>query len=273
MDEKLPSFKKPPLIETAISVQFRTISGLTNGHLGILWDGHFRDRYPKAMDAQPIATQTETFDEEPSRRIRLPSFRIGTGDGASRLQLISEDDQQMIQLQNGRLVFNWRKLGNGAYPRWEQVRPGFDDALHTFEGFLQRQGLARIEANQWEVTYVNHLSRGQEWDKPSDWPALLPGLLGQAAANDEAMPEAVQCGYHFVLPGRRGRLHIELYHGFTGLEASASEILGLQFTTRGPITTNDGEDLASGIELGHSVIVRQFDHVTGPVAHRIWERE
>src|ERR1035437_8819995 len=115
MGEDLPSFKKPPVIETAISVQFKSVDGLTNAHLGLFWDRHLREAYPKVVDAELITPQTEVFGENIRRRLRLPSFRIGPSEAAMRLQMISEDDQTMVQIQNGRLVFTWRKMKDGAY--------------------------------------------------------------------------------------------------------------------------------------------------------------
>jgi len=273
MDEPLPSFKKPPVVETAISLQFKAVEGLTNAHLGIFWDHHLRKAYPKAVDAQPIIPQMEMFGDQMHRRLRLPGFQVVPVEAAARLQMMSENDQTMVQVQNGRLVFNWRKMKDGEYPRWHHVLPAFEEALDNFRAFLPAHGFKDIEPNQWEVTYVNHLLKAHDWEKPTDWPQLLPGLIGSTENASREMIESLECRYRFALPEARGRLHVELHHAFTSLEQDATEILVLQLTARGGLELDAGRDIAKGMANGHSTIVRKFTELTGPGAHKKWERE
>lgn len=176
MIEPPPSFKNPPLVEVAASLQFTSIEGFSNAHLGIFWQA-VQGNYPKVRDADVIANQSELFGDE-LRRARLPHFRIAIGEAAARLQMWSRDDQSMIQLQNGRLVCNWRRSKGSEYPRWPIVRSRLYDSKVVFDSLLNAHNLPPIEVNQWEVTYLNHLEHGRDWHSPSDWPVLLPGLLG-----------------------------------------------------------------------------------------------
>lgn len=272
MNETLPSFRKPPVVETAVSAQFRPINGFTNAHLGLFWE-RIRGAYPKAVDAEPIIPQTEAFGEEARRRLRLPGFRIMPGAAAARLQMISEDDRGMVQVQNGRLIYNWRGGAGATYPRWHRVFPDFQTVLHEFEALLGTQGLARIEPNQWEVTYVNHLRKGHDWLDATEWPKLLPGLIGSMGLPSAAPAESVACNMTFALADQKGRLHVTLQHGFASADRDAEELLVLQLTARGGVDRASSADLFSGFHLGRRAIVEKFAAITGAEAHRKWERE
>ncbi len=272
MSSSLPSFQNPPVIETALSVQFKPLRGFANAHLGLFWD-RIRREFPKTADADPILPQEELFGDQILRRPRLPSFRIVAGEGAARLQMISEDNRAMVQLQNGRLAYNWRRMVDGEYPRWRTVMPKFESARDTLADFLSSEGLGEIEPNQWEGAYVNHLTRGRDWEEASDWSRLIPGLIGTAGVAPVGKTESVGCNWRFALPEDRGRLHIDLFHGFSGAEQTAEEVLVLQLTARGGVKSLDGWGTAAGLEIGHAAIVRTFAAITGAEAHNQWERE
>ena len=271
MSQALPSFRNPPVIETALSVQFKPLKGMSNAYLGLFWD-RVRALYPKAQDADPIEPQIERFGTD-LPRARFPQLRIAAAHPAARLRMSSEDGHAMLQLQNGRLVFNWRRLDGGEeYPRWTKVEPRFQAALQELEGFAGDEKLGSIEPNQWEVTYVNHLVRGREWRSQADWRELLPGVIGATSAVSAGEFESTGCHSHFVLPGNAGRLHIELTHGFAGPDEDADELLIVQLTARGGIDKSHG--LASGLALGREAIVRSFAEITGErVRKEIWGQE
>jgi len=271
MDEPLPSFRKPPVIETALSVQFQPLRRMSNAHLGLFWD-RFRATYPKLQDADPIEPQVERFGTEVPRA-RFPQLRIAASHPAARLRMSSEDGHVMLQLQNGRLVFNWRRLdGENDYPRWTRVEPQFQRALKELKTFAEAEGLGPIEPNQWEVTYVNHLVRGREWQDPAEWQELLPGVLGATSGVSVGTLETAGCHVHFVLPNDAGRLHVELTHGFAGPDEDADELLIVQLTARGGIDAS--RDASAGLALGREAIVRSFAEIAGArVRNEIWEQE
>ncbi len=269
MDQPLPSYRDPPVVETALSVQFKPVKGLRNAHLGLFWQ-QSRDSFPTVNDAEPIESQEETFG---GHRQRLPHFRFATGHQGARLQMEARDGHMMIQLQNGRLVYNWRSLDDGLYPRWDRVLREFLRALARFSGFLEAEGLPSIVPIQWEVTYVNRFVRGREWQENAEWTDVVPGLIGTASRLRTASLETVSTNWHFVLPERVGRLHVDLTHGFAGPEDEAEEFLILQLTARGGIDEEKGHDLNWGLNTGRKAIVRSFSEITGKGVQTLWGRE
>jgi len=271
MGQRLPSFRKPPVIETALSVQFQPLKGMSNAYLGLFWQ-RVRETYPKLQDAAPIEPQIERFGSDVPRA-RFPQLRIAAAHPAARLRMSSEDGHQMLQLQNGRLIFNWRRLDGGQeYPRWTTVEPQFRDAVRELSAFAKDEKLGTIEPNQWEVTYVNHLIHGREWQSQADWPEVLPGIIGAADAVSSGSLESMGFHTRYTLGEDAGRLHIELTHGFDGPDEDADELLVLQLTSRGGV--DDSRDLTAGMRLGREAIVRSFAEITGERVRRdVWEQE
>lgn len=268
MPKELAHFKRPPLVETAISVQFDTLEEFGNAHLGLFWN-RVRDRFPDREDATPIEPQIERFGSQASRA-RLPEFRVAPPRPAARLQMASTDGHLMLQIQNGRLVFNWRRLKDGQYPTWKNVKPGFFDALGVFSDFLSGEGLGCINPNQWEVTYANHLLKGREWQSPAEWSELLPGMIGAVSGDSGAEFETCGVRTHYVLPNQSGRLHIELRHAFVEVdEEEESEALVLHLTARGAVSSES--ELSDRLERAHEAIVTSFSRITGQaVRDKVW---
>jgi len=244
---------------------------MSNAHLGLFWS-RVREAYPKLQDAEPIEPQIERFGTD-ARSERLPQLRIAAAHPAARLRMSSEDGHVMLQLQNDRLVLNWRRLGGGAeYPRWTTVEPQFWSAFRELERFARDEQLGVIEPNQWEVTYLNHLAKGREWQSPGDWRRMLPGVIGSTDVITSGTLESTGCHAHFVLPENAGRLHVDVTHGFAGTDEAADELIVVQLTARG--TADESRDLASGLSLGRRAIVRSFAEIAGDhVRKEIWLEE
>lgn len=252
-------------------MQFQPLKRMSNAHLGLFWS-RVRETYPKLQDADPIEPQIERFGTD-LPRARFPQLRIAAPHPAARLRMSSEDGHVMLQLQNGRLVFNWRRLdGGNEYPRWTQVEPQFQAALRELTAFAEAEELGSIEPNQWEVTYVNHLVRGREWNAPSEWKDVLPGVIGSIEMVSMGGFESMGCHAHFALPDNAGRLHVEVTHGFAGPDEDADELLIVQLTARGGI--DEGRDVSSGLAFGREAIVRTFGQISGErIRTEVWEQE
>lgn len=266
----LPDFEHPPLVETATSVQFAPLSNLSNAMIALLWHEEFREGFPRTEDAEPLETQHEQFDDS------LPTYsqfmlRFGR-QTAQRLQMLSCDKQWMIQLQNGRLVFNWRKLGEHDYPRWHQTTPRFAESLAKLRRFCTENELGEVLPEQWEVTYANHLIRGKDWDSADDWPVLLPGIFGQSEFHQLLRRESGSADLHFEIRPKRGRLHLDVRHGTRADGDDSVEVLVLRLTARGTLATPDVDAVLNGLNLGRTLIVSTFAHVTGAAIQKRWGR-
>jgi uncharacterized protein (TIGR04255 family) len=178
----------------------------------------------------------------------------------------------MIQIQNGRLHFNWLGTEGGAYPRYEKVREGLVTALRALTQFLDQERLGSFQPNQWEITYVNHIPRGSVWSAPNDWSFFRP--LGPVPTiPDVATAESFGGEWHFVIPEQRGRLHVQWAHvRQSEPEQKQQEGIRLTFTARGP-APKDGDSVQAvldGLDLGRKTIVQSFKGLMSDEANKYW---
>src|SRR5258708_3440935 len=202
-----PEYEQPPVSESILGVQFELLPNFKNGHLGAFWR-QLGPEWPNVADAPSLEQEFERFDDSARwQKLRLqlqltqePSFRI---------QIKNKDADKMIQVQNGRLHFNW--LG-GKYPRYNAVLEGFSSALEKFKNFLVQENLGEFRPNQWEVTYLNQIDRGSVWERPPDWEFFRP-LATVPQLESLANLESFNGDWHYVIPTNRGRLHVQWQHG------------------------------------------------------------
>jgi len=111
----------------------------------------------------------------------------------------------MLQIQNGRLHFNWLGQKGGKYPRYNDVRENFLWALQRFIEFVATEKLGDFRPNQWEVKYLNHIPKGTVWNAPGDWDFFRP-LGGVPTIEGLIQGESFVGEWHFIIPEQRGRL-------------------------------------------------------------------
>jgi uncharacterized protein (TIGR04255 family) len=267
--DNLPSFSNPPLIETILGVQFDEIPNLTSAHFGWYWREFLDNAWVRTQETPALTDQFETFGES-SRRFPFPhiSAKILTSIPLTRMQFINDKDDRVIQIQNTRFLYNWRKR-ESVYPRFHDLYPEFEAHLSRFREFLAAASLEDIAPNQWEVTYINHIERGELWETPEDWHRILPGLIPppRSMPGTKLEREAGEISFQ-VLP-ERGRLHVQISSGRSNDDGS--ELLALHLTARGPVTRDDPTfSLQAGIELGHRVLVEAFASIASDSALKFW---
>jgi uncharacterized protein (TIGR04255 family) len=270
VDNPLPEFDAPPVVETAMSLQFARLSGFTTAHAGWFWKSHLKSaggEWGKLLEQPRIPDQFEQPEGEPPPPA-LPSMKILTSGESQRLQLVRSDDERMIQIQDSRIILNWRKQSEG-YPSYRVLAPDFFKVTGDFERFVADAKLGAFEPNQWEVTYVNQIPRGEMWDTPSDWTKIVPGLYAPRAYGDKTRYETMSGDWRFTLGEGRGRIYIAFRHGIV---EGGTPSLYLNFTARGPIDASADISLPDKFELGHEAIVRTFANMTSESAHRVWQR-
>jgi uncharacterized protein (TIGR04255 family) len=260
------SFKRPPVVETVLGVQFARTAKLGHSDLAEFWK-HLGPPWPTVDFAPEAEEQFETFGDAVvwgGAKLRLMAAP------RMRLQIRNPANNRMIQVQNGRFLYNW--LGGEAqeYPGYSKMRPEFDELFQALVDFLGSKGYGPVQPNQWEVTYVNHIPKGTVWNDPSDWGDLLPPLLGcpKGLGNLSLEGLAGNCSWRFEIAPERGRLHVEIQHARLGSPAG-KEALVIKLTARGPVS-NGGMSIDEGLNLGHEIIVTTFRDITSDKAHEYW---
>ncbi len=265
----LPDYANPPVVETILGVQFEPLPDFRNAHLGAFWKTLNQNEWPKVADAPPLESQVERFSEQMEWGRMAFQFKLAQ-DMPNRLQVSNKDGDRMIQVQNGRLHFNWLGKAGGPYPHYGPVRDGFDWLLGQFSDYIAREKLGDLRPNQWEVTYLNHIPKGTVWKTVADWHFFSP--LGAVPSVSELI-EAESFGgeWHYIIPEKRGRLHVRWQHS-QRQEPKLEEIIVLNLTARGPVEDEKAGLTAAltGLDLGHDVIVRSFKDFMSKDASDYW---
>lgn len=183
---ELPKFDSPPVVETVIGVSFDPIPGWDIPHLGLFWN-QVRTDFPE-FKVQP--TLPDTPEEQfPAKTPGKVNIEI-TSRLAARCWFVSAEGNTLIQVQNNRFCYNWRKTGeNQSYPHYDDsIRPSFVSEWNRFAMFVKDE--FRISAppiRQCEITYVNHIEMGSN----SKMHELFSGWSGQTTTDFLPEPDRV----------------------------------------------------------------------------------
>jgi uncharacterized protein (TIGR04255 family) len=265
-----PDYLRPPVIETVLGAQFERLPGLKNAHLGAFWKALDSDDWPTVSDAPPLQPQFERFVKS-ARWAKGLQIQL-TQDPTSRLQIRNKAGERMIQVQNGRIHFNWLGDEGGEYPHYDEVRQGFAWVLKRFVEFLADEELGDFRPNHWEVTYVNHIPKGTVWDTPKDWCFFRP-LASVPTIENLVQGEGFTGEWHFVIPEQRGRLHVQWQHATRPApEQEDQQVIRLTLTARGEVqqSTEPADAILAGLDLGRDVIVRSFVNLMTNEANAYW---
>lgn len=119
---KLPEFGDPPVVETVLGVEFTPLAKWGVPHFGMFWD-RIRDQYDHFEVQPPLPSIIETFGE---REFPNQPQMLFLSSNDVRCWFIDASDRTLLQVQNNRFTFNWRKSEGVVYPRDENIRPEFE---------------------------------------------------------------------------------------------------------------------------------------------------
>jgi uncharacterized protein (TIGR04255 family) len=254
----LPSFGNPPVVETILGVQFVPLVKMKGFHHGMFL-ARLGAGWTAAQEAPIIPASFERFEDSPPFDLSF-AFEVNAGP-PTRFRVRNEAGNGMVQVQRDRLHYNWLGKGEAEYPRYPEVRKRFDEALETFLAFVSDQQLGEVTPNQWEVTYVNHLPRGESWDSTRGHLAAL--RLDGRPEVEGLETEGADLKLRFRIPPNRGRLHVE--------SVQKPEAVQLTLTARGPASSL--EEALGGLDMGREVIVTAFKTLTSDEAQVAWSPE
>ncbi len=256
-------FRNPPVVETVLSVQFKPINKIGAGLLGKFWSS-LDDDWKVPLDAPALELEHEQFGPENAWQSSGLRFKVGPQVDL-RLQIFNSAGDRMIQVQNGRFLFNWIGVGR-SYPSYDVVRPQFDKYWDQFREFLVTYSDQSFDVDQWEVVYVNHIPICDPWATTSELPNLFTFLSPIDHKESDVNLEAVNGEWQYEIPDIRGRLYARL--GRTLKEDIPHIVFTL--TARGAVATESGATLDDGLSLGHDTITKAFCELTTPEAQKLW---
>lgn len=241
-----------------MGVQFEQLKGWQMRHFGQFWR-EFAADYPSTQDQPPFPDIVEGG----------PRLEILTMPPLRRILLLSKDQNYVIQLQESRLHFNWRKVRDtDEYPRFEKVIfPRFLDTWGKFSNFVTKMSLGNVRPLRYELTYINHIEHSA-----SDFAGSLESrakLFQWSGIKAEFLtaPTSVNTVWTFELPDQRGVGQANLSQA---TRADGRSVLVLGMSCGGPAGAR--YSLNDWFATAHEWIVRGFADLTTDSAQREWER-
>jgi uncharacterized protein (TIGR04255 family) len=239
-------------------VQFHRLLKWQTRHFGDFWR-ELHTEFPETMDAPPVESIPEGQIQFEISLSPLPPLR--------RVLMVSQDKSYLVQVQESRFHVNWRKQPSNEYPHFPAVYSRYQQALHEFGKFVGNNELGEIKAEQYELTYLNHIPT-----QSSDFASSLEGYVKLFRWSDVnpkylAAPTSATASWQFVMPGGAGVMRANLTHVKL---PPTNDVLVLALACSGSPSPNYTPD--QWYEYAHQMIVRGFADLTTDDAQRKWER-
>ena len=204
-----PEFRRPPVIERVLTVQFQELHEFDVVHYG-KWHDRVSQDFPRVRREHRLERIVEPF---PFRL--LPGrmqLELDPSPPLPRL-VCAEDDRDhgtLLQIQPDRFAMNWRReVNDGSYPRFEDTSTQFRKWFEELHQVCVSEKIQTPVVDMCEVTYVNRMvcppgATGVEY-----LGEVLHGLCTNKHLEELGVARAAVFNQLFDLPDRRGRLYAE----------------------------------------------------------------
>ena len=266
MQSASPDFANPPVVETAIGIQFSELADFQQSHFGWFHQAIVGE-YPYSEDQPRLLRLSEVFP----RSVRKPGVQLKSVSSPDRVLYrdAQSDPTKLVQVQPDRFGFNWRRSSDKvAYPSFANNLVECLSKYSTFSKFCGSHGLGQVVPDLCEVVYVNHIFPGESESAQTLFaetffpqpPVLFDGFLPAAGT--------ITFNRMFEMGGDRGRLYAEATvttHGERG------DFISLRMIARIVCGASSIED---DIQAAHDWIVNGFVSLTNPKIRRDrWQQE
>ena len=201
-----PKFEKPPVIEVAFAVTFRTPKPLQTIHLGLFWKT-IQERFPNFSDHPPTQGVVETAPSAvPGPQVQ---FTIGQLQPLRRIMLASDKENNLLQLQQDRLIFNWKRSpSDSGCPDYASAYADFDGLLNRFEQFLKTENIGDLTYIQYELQYVNLIGQESGLNVVDEASVFVDHTRDTSRKRFLPPPMGYTWSTSYPLPEDSGRLHM-----------------------------------------------------------------
>lgn len=255
-----PRFEHPPVVETAMGIEFAPIPGLTSYMLARLQES-WAAEYSNIQDV-PGAPPSQLVQP-----VAQPMFQINFGNVGPRLWAQNPSTGALVQTQADRLVLNWRADGPGrTYPGYEVLREEYERLWRLFTTFLARNSLTQPSPVFGQYIYVNAVQL-TEAESLSAVVALVGSPVEQLPGREivsrfQSVRDVERSGEHpmgaqIVITGepqplndRTISLNVDTHTIFTGAEAHVLQ----------------------GIDAAHALSSHTFARIINPAKLESWGR-
>jgi len=257
-----PDYNNPPVNEVVCGLSFAKIEKFKSHHIGLFWQ-KIKDEFPLVEHAQRL---------EHALRLEHKPPLLDLKNYLPRVWFVRNDQNRLIQLQDDMFYFNWRRMQEDeAYPRYETIIEDFKKTLSVFEKFLEEEGLGSVNPERCELTYINHISKGEGWETISDVLNIFHDLCWNT--EDRFLPPPVAVGGQavFELPDKIGRLELSLQQAIR--KSDKRPMFVLQNKATGLGEDKNMTAVWEWFEVAHEWIVFGFTDLTKEgIQKDVWQR-
>lgn len=258
---KLPKYDNPPVIEVACGLIFHKIEKFKIPHLGQFWN-EIKDDFPHCDHATPLV------------EINNENVDSVTGLPLPRVWFISEGRDQLIQIQNGRFHFNWRKINESeTYLSFENINNLFKGLSDKFSRFLDNQKLHPFDIYQCELVYINHVPIKEDWKTLNDLNKVFPGIFLNLYRDTPLSKLAnLSASCTIPLPDNMGHLSVKFQKALR--KTNSIPIILIEISARGIGEDKTDLGLKNWFNRAHESIVGTFSEITTlEIQKELWGRQ
>lgn len=260
-------FDNPPVVEVVCGVLFSTPQPIKTATLGIFWQT-VRDAFPRLEEAHPLPPVIEP----PKIGFAQHQVELAFMPPARRTWLSNADGTNLLQIQQDRFLFNWKRAATSTgYPSYAVVIDQFEKHLAQFIEFLKSQGIGEPTYRQYELSYTNLITPENGLSTVGISGVLVDHVRQESATRFLPEPQTFNWVTSYPLPNESGRLHVTAQTAF--VPPSPDLILRLDLIARGipakPLETS----MRSWFDTAHEWITHGFADSTSQILHElVWKR-
>ncbi len=251
-------FEKPPVVETSLGFYFTPLSKWNIINYGLLWQ-KFMSKYPSAEFKAPIGEMELSFAPNSDfTNLSLRAFFVDTS------------KTQLVQIQNGCFLRNWRKTPETPrYQHYDEVLPIFREDWLSFAAAMREISPGELEIKRCEMTYFNHLVRGEDWTDFSDFEAYYSMWRGAAGLDTLSKLKMTAIATTYEIP--HGTLQINSQPGIRQMDGK--EVVQLTVTAQIIPTKQKNEEFFQCLDRCHEANVNGFLEFTTEEFQQKWKRK
>ena len=260
----LPDYDSPPAVETLMGFYFASFVGCNVLHFGKLWT-LFEANYPKGEILPPLLDP---------RMLSQGGFDFGSV--PLRAMFTDASNSELVQVQASAFLRNWRKTAeNQAYTHYSDLKPKFEADWKIFTEFLLANQLSTPQVFQCEVTYVNHLVRGEDWDSYNDLAKLLKPFAPRTGVAEYGraygyLPEASTVGLNVGYNLSEVGVTLQITCHSAVRKPDGAEVIQLNVSARADVLNGATGEIWKKLDQCHDAVILGFDDVTTEIAHQKW---
>lgn len=266
----LPIFKSPPVTEMVLGVQFNDVPEFNPIRLGGWWQTVKND-FPNLQQHERLPKRIVPKDLNQPAKLTLT---LSNRPQNLRCWFLNESGTQLIQIQDDRFIYNWRKQNDtDGYPRYENIKARFKELFLSFCAYSQKNKFGEIIPNACEVVYVNRISQNELWKSHSDISKVI-GVDVSCSDSFLPRPELINAGLSYRLENNGdfvGRSTVNINSAYD--RKTREPIIHLQFECIGEPVTKDFVGMEKFMDIGHEWIVKGFASLTTEAMHKVWGRD